>query len=1062
MTVSASTRLDRRFLHFLPLWRVLVFFALLGLLACGGGSGSGGGGGGGTAPPAPTNLTATAASSSQINLSWTGSARTASYSVYRSTTSGFTPSSSNQIATGVAEMSYSDSGLSASTTYYYVAEAVNSAGSSGPSNQASATTQAGGGGGGSFAAGRTKYVRTDATTEYFGWINSHWVVYNPTTNRFFVTDPYSNHVMVMDPASETEITAISVPGAYAIDDTPDHSTLYVGTLIGDVYAIDPVGMTVKQRYIASQIGPYGYSAMSAVVMADGRLALLGQAGGIPSVDGSNSVAIWNPSNNSFGVLYGAIGSISGVPGACGDLLNIGGFSRTVDRTNVIITSIDSDATLCEIDETTSQGIYTGTGASFTMVNFRTTPDGKYIIVPKYPGGANVYDAQTLQPLPQVSVSGDTSTASGFFISPDSTTLYAPSSTIIYAYDLATGEQTGWLPNMDVQNENGGGAEGPITAPNVQATDGTGLFVGPLEEGVGFVDIGVMRTGTVGTQFTNGYLSPATGSMSGGTAVQLPDPNPVGPLSAMFFGSQHATNLSYASGIISATTPAENSGPADVWTFTTDGGFQLLPEGFSYGPTILEVSPNMSTAEGGGTGYIFGYGFGPVGYSTVIPSSLQIKVGGMATQITAFVPYAYPNSAPPFPLQSVAFTIPPGTAGSADVSVTSSSGSATATASLTYLPAVQQFPLASSTLAQGIYDPYQDLYYFTDASQIQVFSNTQGKWLSPIRIPSPNGATQRLWGLALSPDGSKLAVADVMAGVIYVLDPANPGSVETFSVSTLDYTASEPVGVAINNAGMVYFTAMTPGVTGAHGFYKLNTNTGATTDYGVDNPGLADDVLLRTVISADNSRVFFNDDGYVFNIDTATDKIFSASTDQGCCYGDYDLTLSANQVQFSASSYIYDSNLNAESFYSLNDREILTAAWVYGAKLSRDGTLLFQPSTNGVDVLDGRLGNLLHRISLPVALSQNYDALVADGKDNVLIAITGVNGNGIAVVDLTSVQEPPPVPFVNRSLRKANRLVPWGRSRLGSRKMSSTSTRGQSPQIVPRSIPRVTTPSVRLK
>jgi hypothetical protein len=816
-------------------------------------------------------------------------------------------------------------------------------------------------------------------------------------------------------------------------------------------------MTVTTRYIGSQIGPYGYFAFSALVLADGRLALLGEAGGIPSVDGSTSFAIWNPADNSI-TIYGGTASANGAPLSCGGMENIGGFSRTVDRTKVIIASIDSDATLCEIDEASGQGVSVGTDASFTVVNFRTTPDGKYIVVPSYPGGVSLYDTQTLAPGPQFSVSGDSSTASGFFVSTDSTTLFTPSSTIIYAYDLATQQQTGWLPNMDVQPTSGGGAEGPITAPNVQATDGTGLFVGPLEEGVGFVDTSVMRTGTIGTQFTNGYLSPATGPTSGGTAVQLPDPNPVGSLSAMFFGSQHATNLSYASGTISATTPAGNSGPADVWTFTTDGGFQLLPEGFSYGPTILEVSPNMSTAEGGGAGYIFGYGFGPVSSSNTVPSGLQVTVGGTSVALTAL--YSS-TGAPPFPLQVIAYTIPAGVAGTAaDVTVTSSSGTATAHASLTYLPAVQQFSLPGSALAQGIYDPYQDVYYFTDANQIQVFSKTQGKWLSPISIPAPNGATQRLWGIALSPDGTELAVADVMAGVIYVLNPASPGTVQTFSVSTLDYTASEPVGLAISDVGMVYFTAMTPDVTGAHGFYKLNTNTGATTDYGIDNPGLADDVFLRTVISADNSRVFFNDDGYVFNIDTATDTIFSASNDQGCCYGDYDLTLSANQVQFSASSYIYDSNLNAESYYSLNDREILTAAWVYGAKLSPDGTLLFQPSTNGVDVLDGRLGNLLQRISLPVALSENYDALVADGTDNVLIAITGANGNGIAVVNLTSVPEPPPLPFVSRSRHKASRLVPWRRSRLGSREMSSAGSRGSSLQIVPHAVPRLTTRSLR--
>jgi hypothetical protein len=902
-------------------------------------------------------------------------------------------------------------------------------------------------------------VRTDATTEYFGWINSHWAVYNAATKRFFVTDPYSNHVVVMDAASETEVAVISVPGAYSIDDTPDHSTLYVGTLIGDVYAIDPVSMAVTKRYIGSQIGPYGYFAFSVVVLSDGRLALLGAPGGIPSVDGSSSIAVWNPVDNSI-TLYGNTGLVSGNPLPCGGFFNIGGFSRSADRSKIIVTSIDSDATLCEIDEATGQGIHVGTGASFTMVNFRTTPDGKYIIVPGYPGGANVYDATTLQPLIQFPVNGDTSTASGLFVSPDSTTLFTPSSTIIYAYDLATQNETGWLPSMDVQATSGGGGEGPFTAPNLQATDGTGLYFGPLEEGVGFVDMNVIRTGAVGTQFTNGYLNLATGPTSGGTQVQLPDPNPVGSLSAMYFGSQHVTSLSYASGTISATTPAGNSGPADVWTFTTDGGFQLLPEGFSYGPTILEVSPNMSTAEGGGTGYIFGYGFGPSNSNTV-PSSLQVSIGGTPAQVTAFYSNAYGLLSPPFQLQAAAFTIPPRASGNTpDVNVTSSSGTATAQAALTYLPAVQQFPLAGSALAQGIYDPNQDLYYFTDTSKIQVFSKTQGKWLSPISIPAPTGATQRLWGIALSPNGSQLAVADVSAGVIYKLDPSSPGSVKTFSVSSAVFGYSiYPVGVAISDAGMVYFTSTTPGISGAHGFYKLDTNTSAVTDYGVDNPGLTTDVFLRTAISGDNSRVFFNDDGYVFSIDTASDKIFSATADQGCCYGDYDLTLSANQVQFEASSYLYDSNLNAESYYSLNDREILTAAYVYGAKLSPDGTLLFQPSIDGMDVLDGRLGNLLQRVALPVAPAQIYDALVSDGKDNVMIVITG-NGDGIATVDLTSVPEPPPLPFVSGSAYKANRLVPWNRSRLGSRKTSSSHSDRGSLRIVPRPIAHSTAPGVR--
>jgi hypothetical protein len=115
-------------------------------------AGSGGGGSCSSAPSAPSGLTGTAASSSAINLSWTADTAPAnctisSYNVFRSTTSGFTPSSSNQIASGVTATSYSSTGLSASTTYYYKIEAVDTAGTSAASAQASATTSASGGGG---------------------------------------------------------------------------------------------------------------------------------------------------------------------------------------------------------------------------------------------------------------------------------------------------------------------------------------------------------------------------------------------------------------------------------------------------------------------------------------------------------------------------------------------------------------------------------------------------------------------------------------------------------------------------------------------------------------------------------------------------------------------------------------------------------------------------------------------------------------------------------------------------------------------------------------------------
>jgi IPT/TIG domain len=869
---------------------------------------------------------------------------------------------------------------------------------------------------------RTRYLRSDAVTEYGYWLNTHWEVFHSPTLRFFVTDPFSNQVFVFDSTTETEIGRISVPGAYGIDETPDQSTLYVGTLIGDVYTIDPVKMQVTHRYLASQIGPYGYQALIALPLSNGTVALLGAAGGIPSVDGSSSFAVWSPSDNSitiYGSSYG-VGQLSGVPATtvCGPLENIGGFALTTDRSTVILGSIDSDSTLCEVNASTGADTYVTTDSAF-LFKIVTSPDGNYIVLPVYPGQVALYDAHTLNKLAQLPVAGDTSSASDPVFSADSQTLFVPSSSIVYAYSVATGQQIGWIPNVEVEYTSGGHAVGQSTSPNYEVADGTGLLAGPMEEGFGFLDTTAMRTGSVGTAFTNAYLNPATGPTSGGTQTQWSMQLTGTTSPTVYFGGNQASSVSLGSGNLTVTTPPNNPGPTPVYVFAPDGGMELIPDGFSYGPSILEVSPITSTADGGGTGVIYGYGFGPTN-ATTIPANLSVTVGGIPATIVGFNPNAYNLFSPPFLLQSVYYTIPSGTAGtSADVTVASSSGTTVAHNALAYLPAPHQFPLAGSQLVQGIYDPTRDVYYFTDTNRIQVFSLTQGSWIAPINIPAPPGATQRLWGIALSPDGSKLAVADAKANVIYLLDPANTSAVQTFPF-TPPYNSSfisHPIGVAISNAGIIYITAFVEGGTGSHNFFKLDTSTRTLTDYGIDGPDLNNvvtdtplDVYLRTEISSDNSRVFFNDDGYVFNIDTATDTVFQASTDQGCCYGDYDLTLSSNQTQFEASSYLYDSDLSAQSSLTLNDREVLDASYVYGTKLSPDGNLLFQPSTTGLDVYDGRLGTLLTRIALPFPLSANYDALVTDDKDDVLIAITGANGDGIAVLDLTSLNEPAPLPY----------------------------------------------------
>ena len=93
------------------------------------------------APNAPTNLTATAVSASQVNLAWAdNSSNESGFDILRCQGAACVPAT--VIASvGAGVVSFSNTGLAASTLYRYQVRAVNAGGPSAPSNVAQATTQ---------------------------------------------------------------------------------------------------------------------------------------------------------------------------------------------------------------------------------------------------------------------------------------------------------------------------------------------------------------------------------------------------------------------------------------------------------------------------------------------------------------------------------------------------------------------------------------------------------------------------------------------------------------------------------------------------------------------------------------------------------------------------------------------------------------------------------------------------------------------------------------------------------------------------------------------------------
>ncbi len=849
---------------------------------------------------------------------------------------------------------------------------------------------------------RTSYVRTDTQWDnsFLSFAPQRWIIYNEPSRRFFAVSTFMNRVDVLDADSQQLIQRIPVPGAFVGDQTPDQSAIYMGTQTGDIYLIDPFNMKVVKRFPAVQIGPTGFAAFEVRVLADGRLAMLGAQGGIPAIDGFDTLAIWNPADNSFFIAPRT------VTAGCPFTDHITEFTLTADRTRVLLGKGVTNGPLCSYDPVTdAQKVIFANAGGIGLGPILTPPDGKEIIIA---GGSEVkiYDPVDFSVIDQFPV-GQSRLFYDFLLSSDGNTIYAsPSdSSAVLAYDWRTHQFKGWTPNLDFLDI------GVVTHPD--AISPNGLIAAEAAHGVGFIDAAALRPGAPGG-VSNSFVAPSFGPVAGGTTVQMNYNTLTGvAASNVFFGNVPGTNvaqIAFPAGS-SAVSPANQPGPLDITVQLSDGDLLLAPESFSYGPSIIDVVTDSTTADGGATLTIFGYGFGTARFGGLPAPGLQVSVNGTAITNPIYSPNPLDDfiigPAYLFPMESLTLSAPPGTAGaSGDIQVSNTSGSTTAAQALRYLPATHTFPLPGSVLVQGIYDSVRDVYYFSDATKVQVFSKTRRAWLTPINMPP--GAL-RLWGLSLSPDGSKLAVSDAGADRIYVLNPNTPATISTFNASALsDPAGGEPAGLAVTDAGVVYYMMFYTQLTGPPGLHKLDTVSGANTPFqSISALALGNDALTRVLLSSDNSRLYVNVNGFLAELDTATDTLFNNPVIPGF---DYELTLAGNQTWMSATGWLMDTNFNPESFLTFTDRQSLISE-VFGAKLSPDGLLFFQPLTDGIDVFDGKQGILRTHIALPVNLSANYDALVADGKDNVLLGIAGLNGDGgVAIIDLSSLPLPSPLPF----------------------------------------------------
>lgn len=851
-----------------------------------------------------------------------------------------------------------------------------------------------------YAPLRSRYLRTNGYYD-LSFADQHMAVYDVVHGRFFVSNPDMNEIDVFDATEQTQIATIAVSSPWGIDLSPYNGMLYTGTLVGDVYAIDPGSLEIVKRYPAASIGPKGFRASAVFVLSDGRLALQGPIAGL-LLDGYEGAAVWDPMTNSLdqGHYDGTEATLC--PGSGNNL------TLTGDRTKMVMRVSTSPYTtptlLCTYDPIAQQG-WVGTAPLSYITRMFPAPTGSIIYVLNA-FGVDAYDANTGEvvaqnPGPLTDTVGQLSLLSGI-ASSDGKTLYltvqqyaSAGGAPVVVIDATTLQIIGWVPSTVMLIG--------VGTTLADAIDPTGLIVGPIGGGVGFVDASRVQPSSF-SFVVSGDATPGSGAQTAQTSISQFASGTLlsgATIAQVYVGNLQAQNLSFTGTAVngmgntaSATTPISGvSGPVDLTTIFSDGALAIGPEAFSYGPDVLQVLDNAAPADGGETAYLVGYGLGGASGKMGATDSM-VSVGNMISP--AVMAESDPLITPyPFPVNELMFTVPSGTAGTpADLTVMTAAGSMKIKGGFHYIPAVQKFPLAD-TLQGGIYDQGRARYYFAGQSTIEVL--TASGWQTPISLPGTS-ATSLLAEIAESPDGSKMAISDEGGQAIYILDPDNPTAAVRFAMpaGTLAGFPSpgKPTGIAVTNDGRVYFVATNTTTSAVHCWDSV---AGTLIGIGGMNPGNAGN-FFHVFLSPDGKTLYTNAMGMVYSLDVASGQITNSFSYTTALGPPAEMSMSRDGSTFEVQGAFADASLNVLMFPAYKDWEGWYVTTQSGMKLNGDGSILFIPTARGLDVFARNTGRLLYRVALPDAPASGNDPLVLSGGTNVLAIITG---SGVDVVDMSS-------------------------------------------------------------
>ena len=831
---------------------------------------------------------------------------------------------------------------------------------------------------GSLPGNRTDFVSTAGTP--------YAAAYDATHNLIFSSNPDWNRVDVISNATHKIVKSIPVRSPRGLDITQDNLHVWVQTASLNIFAINTASLQANQYSLPNHsIGSSGLPVSFAggtrlLALSDGTLFLFFNDSGST---GGGQVGVWNPQTDQLNVLASGPITAFGVP------------VRSGDGTHIYASNDPSYKTGMEVYSTNTKSLSTiNSGTSYPPV-VAVNLDGSELVLGTF-NGLGLYDQNLtlLGAVPGTLLSSGSPVDGGVLFSADNTKLYEIGAydglALVLTIDASSRKVLGTAPAA-VTNPVGVSGASATAAPF--AIDAAGMVLGVQNYGISFDDSTFYQNYAVNQPSVSGgliYTSAYAGPLAGGTTSSVytfPDLTP-----DVWFGlTRGSANISQ--GQLAFTSPPSTiPGPVNVKFIYPDGEQGFAPQLFSYSTFPEYAVTSGSSPNGGASAKIIGYGL------PQDPTGGTVTVGSNSATITTTVSQYPPFSGEPIPSTILAYTLPPGVPGWADLQISTPIGTGTLPKSIFYAKSVTDY-FSSDSFTAILVDEKRKQVYLAAGDHVDVFSTATNQFVTPLH-PAAQGSQKQFTGLALAPDGSQLLVTDLLDGSLAVINPDAPSTTYAIAIAPVGQINACPVGplyVAVTSANQAFVSTGSlpaPSCPASGSVYLANLATHTAALAAQCNSG-----ELGVDASGDGNFVAIGGGPCIYSVQNSS----YATGAFPSYYGLFGIAISADANVIGYSQILGDASLNMLGsiavpipLYGSTVNSTLSTNLLLRPRLNLSGSLYYFSYPNYFEIIDVAHAILRMRFALTETIQNTASPLAIDSGGRHVYLLTD---KGFTVVDL---------------------------------------------------------------